>query len=271
MPTKEAAGLLNGVVRDAMTTDVHTAETNMPIAEVANRMADSSIRRIVIVNHRQQVKGVVSQRDVIKSFLTSDESHQPVATEANASAAIETIIVRDKPITVSADTSLIKAALVLATNKIGCLPVVGVAQDLKGILTATDLIRHITGRNEVRLESSFELYQPTAEPKAKMPAYIRKANGDLVIPLSYLGQYQAVLDFAVLGYDTPTGRILIKFVSSQQAATDAIRTKRDDENLSIRAAGFVSHFNLMGKAPAFEVSIHENCRYLVLTPRQTYN
>lgn len=271
MSTKEATSLLSGIVRDAMTTDVHAAEANTPIAEVANRMADANIRRIVIVNHRKQVQGVVSQRDVIKSFLASDDSHQPIATESNASAAIETVITRDKPITVSSETSLIKAALVLATNKIGCLPVVGVRQDLKGILSATDLIRHITGRNEVRLESSFELYQPTAEPKAKMPAYVRKANGDLVIPLSYVKQYKAVLDFAVLGYDSPSGRILLKFVSSPKKAADAIRTKRDEENLSIPAAGFVAHFNLLGKASAFEVSVHENCRYIVLTPRQSGN
>jgi CBS domain-containing membrane protein len=264
-----AAELLSGSVEDVMTTDVHTALANATVAEVAKTMADNNLRRIVVLNHRKRVAGVVSQRDIIKGYLAGDDKRSSGGENSIGSAAIETLISRDKPVTVPPEVALVKAAVVLATNKIGCLPVVGVRQDLKGVLTTTDLLRHLTGDTGDSLESSFQLFTPASDARARMPAYIRKLSGDLVVPLTCLEDQRAETDWAVLGYDPPSGRILIKIIPGGNKNDDALAVKRDDEYLIIQASGFVNHFDLAGRTTAFDVSSHEGSRYLVLTPRRS--
>ena len=76
-----------------------------------------------------------------------------------------------------------------------------------------------------------------------------------------------VTDSAVLGYDPPSGRVLVKFVEGGKRSEGAMKTKKVDEHLVISAREFVTHFNLVGKATAFDVSVHKDNLYLVLTPR----
>ena len=66
----------------------------------------------------------------------------------------------DYPVTVLPNSPLLKTAFVLATNKIGCLPVVCVGHELQGMLTTTDLLRHVTGHARQSLETGFQFYSP---------------------------------------------------------------------------------------------------------------
>ena len=169
---------LTGIVRDAMTQDVQSALVDEPVCNVAEQMAKNQLRRIVIVDHRNRVVGVVSQRDLLRQYLTQHEQPSPPPAEDGQEsqsatwkdAEVGKLISRDKPVTVSPDLPLVKAAAVLAANRIGCLPVVGPVGNLMGVLTTTDVLRHITGRGSERLESAFQLYTPSNEARAKMPA-----------------------------------------------------------------------------------------------------
>ena len=154
----------------------------------------------------------------------------------------------------------------LATNKIGCLPVVGSEKELRGLLTITDLLEHYTGGIKKSLESTFKFYSPILDAQAKMPAYIRKVNGEIVIPLTCLKNRDAVKEFVVLGFDSSSRRIFVKFISDDKQG-DAMKTKLDSESLVIPARGFVSHFELLGYASAFDVADHDETGYLILTPR----
>lgn len=265
---QELSDQLAGTVQDVMTEQVHTAKRGSTVCEAADLMVDKNLRRVVVVDEKKRVLGVVSQRDVIRHYLTAAESEQQSETPPGT-VEIEALITRSKPITVTPDVPLAKAALVLATNKIGCLPVVGPRQELLGVLSTTDLLRNITGRTQ-DLEAAFQFYAPSSATKTKLPAYIRKATGELVIPLVCLDNRDAVTNFALLGYDAPAGRILIKFVAEGNEANGALRTKRDDESLVIPASGFVSHFDLTRKkTTAYDVADHKETRYLILSPRQS--
>ena len=187
---------LTGVVRDVMTRDVHCANVDMSVAEVTNKMTEEKLRRIVIIDERRRVVGVVSQRDILRQFISSCE-HQskddlpahdnknrtngggrnPNADEPWDAAPIKELITRERPVTVSPELPLLKAAVVLGTNKIGCLPVVDKSTELVGVLTITDLLRYVSGHSEETLETVFQFYTPSKESRAKMPAYIRKMSG----------------------------------------------------------------------------------------------
>ena len=196
---------------------------------------------------------------------------QEQATGGDASletVRIGSLITRERPVTVTPDVPLAKAAMVLAANKIGCLPVVGDRSELIGILSTTDLLRHLTGGSPVRLESAFQIYSPTSESQVKSPAYVRKSTGELVIPLKSIEKREICTKYAVLGYDPPSGRILVKFIGDEPSSDASMRTRTDDGCLIVASTGFVSHYNLAGKTSAFDVTSHKGNRYLVLSPRQ---
>jgi len=262
------ADQLAGTVRDIMTEEVRSARINMSVSEVADLLAEFELRRIVVVDQFKQVAGVISQRDVLRHFVgTTDE---PIdCGGASAFAPISDLLEGKKPVTVSPLLPLRNAAFVLAANKIGCLPVVTPDNTLMGILSTTDLIKHLTGHTAQSIETTFRFYSPSASARAKMPAYIRRVNGDLVIPMSAVGNKEQRVDYAVLGYDPPTGRILVKLSGESESDENSIKTKRAEESIVIPASGFVTHFGLNGKASAFDVRIQGEDGYLVLKPRQT--
>ncbi len=138
------------------------------------------------------------------------------------------------------------------------------------MLTTTDLLRHVTGHVPQSVETGFQFYSPNGTSKAKAPAFFRRANGDLVIPLACVEDKSVLTDFALLGFDQSTGRILVKFISEiEHDQTDgAIKAKHDNENVVLRASGFVNQFNLANKAKVFDVSAQDGGHYLVLTPRR---
>ncbi len=268
MPTLEASPpQTTTLVRDVMTKEVQTCQLSAQIGEVAEQMSEQNIRRMVVVDGQQRVLGVLSQRDLLRHYMAANEQGSS-ALPAALSAEIQTILSRDKPVTVLPDLPLDKAAAVLATNKIGCLPVVGLKRELQGILTTTDLLRRITGRGE-SFERSFQIYTPASVARVKLPAYIRKLTGELVIPMKCMDNREAVQPLAVLGYDGKSGRILIKFVAEGSENEGAMRTRVEEDCLLIASSGFVAHFELVGKTSAFDVSVHKDNKYIVLSPRQT--
>lgn len=273
MPTLEAiqpttsAPTLAGMVRDVMTKDVLTTVPTSSVSEVARLMSEHETHRIVILDALQRVLGVISQRDILRHYLTASESGDSV--EAAMQVEIQTLISRDKPVTVLPDLPLIKAAAVLAANKIGCLPVVGLKRELVGILSTTDVIRRVTGHGGDSLEKSFQFYTPASVARVKLPAYIRKLTGELVIPLKCMDNRDAVTPLVVLGFDAKSGRILLKFVTEGTEGEGAMRTRVEDDCVVISASGFVQHFDLIGKTSAFDVSVHKDNKYVVLSPRQS--
>jgi len=254
---------LVGSVRDVMTEKVVTAAGHETAAEIATRMAEENLRRIIIVDRQRTLLGVVSQRDIVRHFLTSEETSGVPA----GAVEVASLISRSRPVTVTPSAPLMKAALVLATNKIGCLPVVDEDDRLVGVLTCTDLLAHVTGYVGESLEAAFQFYTPTSGAQPRMPAYFRQKTGDLVVPINYLKNHDDVTDYVVLGFDPPSGRILIKFVDEYNASAGVLRAKRDQESMVIAAAAFVAHFDLAGQTTPYDVSDHPSGRYLVLAPR----
>ena len=254
---------LQGTVKDVMSVKVHTATIGTHVNIVADQMARYALRRVVVVDSTKKVVGVVSQRDVVRALISTSRPDDGEVQHKR----VEELITADRPITVGSEIPLARAAYVLATNKIGCLPVVDEDQTLVGVLSISDVIQFLAEDNVEGMETAFQMYSPKNDAKTRSPAYVRKMNGDLVIPLKNIENKRARMDFAVLGYDPPTGRILIKFVRS--SADEAIATKVQEDNLIIPAKGFVRHFSLIGKVAAFDVTDHNQSKFLVLSPKNS--
>ncbi len=61
------------VAADLMTSPVVTVSTDMPIAQAARVMRERNVRRLVVVDTRLRIAGIVSRSDLLKVFLRTDE------------------------------------------------------------------------------------------------------------------------------------------------------------------------------------------------------
>ncbi len=255
---------VTGIVGDVMTREVQSALENAPVRVVARQMSDQCLRHIVIIDRRRTVVGVISQRDLLKHFLAEPANENPTGDEK----VVDALLSRS-PVTIAAELELAKAALILATNKIGCLPVVNQRKHLIGVLSSSDLVRRLAGGEQAKVESEYEFYVPSSGNASDAPAFVRRATGDLVIPLECLGDDIPATEHVLLGYNEPNGCILVKLVPNTRNAAGAIPATWGSKTLLIPAFGFISRFPAAGKTAAFKVSTGADKRLIVLSPRNT--
>lgn len=268
MASVGTAAELTGVVRDVMAKQVVAVSPNTSAAEAAEQLASSGMRHVVVVNAERQVLGVVSQRDIFVHFMDSlnDQGASESTTEGYAPWEIGSLI-QKTPNTVSPDAPLSNAGVVLANYKIDCLPVVDADKSLIGILTIAELLKHITGKLDTDLEEEFTFYVPEKRSRPNFPAFFRRANGALVLPISCLDDPNTLPDFAVLGYEPANGKIAVKFVADK-TEEGARKVQRDNDNMVIAASDFVARFDIKLHVSAFDITRHRKLNCLVLTPKQ---
>ena len=108
--------------------------------------------------------------------------------------------------------------------------------------------------------------KPDQKSRPQTPAFFRRANGALVIPMNSLEDPNCVPDYAVLGYEPNGGRIAVKFITDKKEE-GARKVGRDNGNLVIPASDFVARFDV--KSNAFDVTKHRKLNCRVLIPKQS--
>jgi acetoin utilization protein AcuB len=124
-----------------MHTDLVTVAPEDLVSTAQQRMRHHHVRHLPVVNSVQQLVGIITDRDI----------RQAAASDAPQMGEHELLYLLDKMtvqsmmtrqvITVRAETSLAAAGQLLLDKKFGCLPVLGEAQQLVGILTVTDVLQ----------------------------------------------------------------------------------------------------------------------------------
>jgi len=123
------------MVGDLMNADVYSVEADEFVEVVDKWMKESAARHVPVVE-RGKVVGIISDRDIIAARLSPAGSDRPLFKAFRANE-----LMTSPPITVQAKTPAPEAADLLLQHKIGCLPVVGAAGELVGIVTETDFLR----------------------------------------------------------------------------------------------------------------------------------
>src|SRR5262245_55961317 len=117
------------LVEDLMSTAVISLKESDRLGRAQLEMHIAEIRHLPVVDGRNHVVGILSNRDLIRAIGKSDRMAVPVAE-------IMTRTVQ----TVRPTTPAHEAADMLIQSKIGCLPVVGEDLALVGIITETDFL-----------------------------------------------------------------------------------------------------------------------------------
>jgi CBS domain-containing protein len=122
-----------------MTRKVVTAEPELQIREAAKRMISKGVRRLPVVRFMELI-GIITSVDILKYFGTS-KMFEHIATgkvDDALSMGVETIMTRDL-ITVTPETDIGEAALLMAERGCGGLPVVE-DDELVAIITERDML-----------------------------------------------------------------------------------------------------------------------------------
>ena len=127
------------LVGERMTHPVITTAPDTPITNALKLMRQEKIRRMPVIKDGKLV-GIVSDKDLLNASPSSATSLS--IWEMNyllSKITIEDVMTQDV-LTVTADTTLEKAARIMADNKIGGLPVTD-GDKVVGIITETDIFK----------------------------------------------------------------------------------------------------------------------------------
>ena len=129
-------------VKDLMQTSVATVRENETLTVVDDLMKTGWVRHLPVIDATNRLRGVVTQRDVLKASVSSMAGADPAAQQRWLSQVLVRNVMTKKPITIGAEAEVSEVIDKLLAGKFGCLPVTEQGQ-LVGLITETDLLRHL--------------------------------------------------------------------------------------------------------------------------------
>jgi CBS domain-containing protein len=104
------------------------------------------VRHMPVV-HGGRLVGVVSERDLLRASLSNLTDFGNDQRRAFLQAVEIRRVMSSPPVVIHPDATPEEAALMMAEQKIGCLPVLD-GEDLVGLVTETDLLRYFAGMDD---------------------------------------------------------------------------------------------------------------------------
>lgn len=127
-------------VKDLMKTNLTVVKKDYAVSSAVDIMNASNLHRLPVVDDDNRLIGLVTRTTINKN--TPNDTSSLSVFELNYllnKFKVDDIMIKD-PISISEDTIMEVAADVMATNSIGCLPVVK-DDKLVGIITTKDLFK----------------------------------------------------------------------------------------------------------------------------------
>ncbi len=121
-------------VGDFMTKNVRAVSEDTTVYQAAELMAKHKIGSVVIMKKNIPV-GIVTDTDIVRKLVAKAKDPKKVLVKD---------IMTKNVITVSPETTLREASMIMAVNRVRRLPVIDKKKGLVGIVTETDLTRVIS-------------------------------------------------------------------------------------------------------------------------------
>ncbi len=124
-------------VSEIMSTQVRTINVSESVSAAKAIMKQEDIRHIPVVNDKNSLVGIISQRDILRAQVSELANDEAKVIDED-SVSVEQIM-STKISSVHPSDPLRSAGIVMQKNKFGCMPVINDDQ-LVGIITDTDFV-----------------------------------------------------------------------------------------------------------------------------------
>ncbi|HCZ06072.1 MAG: acetoin utilization protein AcuB [Thermotogota bacterium] len=172
-------------VKDVMTPNPITVAPETSFAEAMDIIRRKKVRRLPVVKGGKLV-GIVAEKDLLSASPSKATSLDVwEITSLLHKLKVEEIMTKDV-VTVSPDTPIEEAAVIMADKKIGALPVVK-GEKLVGIITETDIFKtfvNMLGARESGVRYVFKL-KNVPGLLAKIAMLIYETGGNVISVASY--------------------------------------------------------------------------------------
>ena len=142
-------------IRYYMRSPAVTINLALPLSEALATMQEHNVRRLPVVIDTGELRGIITQGDIRGADVLRASGYDPLYIAAALRQIKVYEVMREDPITVTPETGLREAALLMIENKIGGLPVIDHEQRVVGIITESDMFEVLAQRLEAEeLEST---------------------------------------------------------------------------------------------------------------------
>lgn len=115
---------------DLMTTKVVTIRQTASVREALKTLDEFDVRHLPVLDERQELVGMLSERDLLRLRRSQDVLKQPVSEVMSADV-----------LAVTPATDVVEIIDLMAENRIGAVPVLDNDSHLAGIISYVDVLR----------------------------------------------------------------------------------------------------------------------------------
>jgi len=141
-------------IRYYMRSPAVTINLALPVSEALALMREHDVRRLPVVLDTGELRGIITQGDIRGADLLGMGGIDPIdIADALRRIKIYEVMTPD-PITVTPETGLREAAMLMIESKIGGIPVIDEQHNVVGIITESDLFEVLVQRLDTESSSS---------------------------------------------------------------------------------------------------------------------
>ncbi len=134
--------ILNIPIKDLMTKDVVTLSVKDPFSAVYEKMNNHKIRHLPIVNDRNEVVGIITERDLFRAHSPRKVEDEFVYDAAELDTLILQHFMTRDPVTLTPEHTLRDALGLLVRHKYGCIPIIDKnTKKIAGIISHSDILK----------------------------------------------------------------------------------------------------------------------------------
>ena len=131
-------------LKEIMTKSVVTVNVADRFSIVEKRLRENKIRHLPVVDNKNHVVGLVSQRDLYRISPPRKTSEGDVYDTEYLDGFILSSVMTPIVQTLSDQTAFKEAVYLMVEKKLGCIPVIDKDEHLCGILTKTDVLKFLS-------------------------------------------------------------------------------------------------------------------------------
>ncbi|MCD6573550.1 MAG: CBS domain-containing protein, partial [Thermoplasmata archaeon] len=129
-------------IASIMTTPVITVKPDDRVVHARRLLLENDIARLPVVEDGKVV-GIVSDKEIAFAFAALKRSFSLGRQQHQLKMLLVKDVMKTPAITARDGISIEEAAKIMIENEVGCLPIIGGDEKIKGIVTRTDLLHYL--------------------------------------------------------------------------------------------------------------------------------